>query len=76
MNRYGGCFAQHSLVKLEDGSHSEIQFLRPGMRVWGGASVVHVVRMNYDAVVPMVILQSDAGECAPRQRLQPSQGQK
>jgi hypothetical protein len=76
MNRYGGCFAPHSLVRLEDGTHSEIQSLWPGVRVWGGASVVHVVRMNYDAVVPMVILQSDAGECAPRQRLQPSQGQK
>ena len=68
MNRYGGCFAQHSLVKLADGTHSEIQFLRPGARVWGGASVVHVVRINYDAVVPMVAMQGDVGEGVLRQR--------
>ena len=66
MNRYGGCFAQHSLVRLADGTHSEIQFLKPGARVWGGASVVHVVRINYDAVVPMVALQGDTGEVVPR----------
>ena len=31
------------------------------MRVWGGACVEHVVRMDYRAVVPMVLLQVAAG---------------
>ena len=61
MDRYGGCFAPQSPVKMFDGSSCEIQFLRRGMRVWGGACVQHVLRMNYNAVVPMVSLKTAAG---------------
>ena len=32
------------------------------MLTWGGACVRHVVRINYDAVVPMVCLPSAAGD--------------
>ena len=61
MDRYGGCFAPWSPVKLFDGTSCEIQFLRRGMFVHGGACVLHVLRMNYNAVVPMVSLESAAG---------------
>ena len=61
MDRYGGCFAPQSPVKMFDGSSCEIQFLRRGMRVWGGACVQHVLRINYNAVVPMVSLEAAAG---------------
>jgi len=64
MDRYGGCFAPHSPVLLADGTHSQIQLLRPGMRVWGGARVEHVLRIDYNAVVPMVALQGAAGTCS------------
>ena len=73
MDRYGGCFAPQSPVKMFDGSSCEIQFLRRGMRVWGGACVQHVLRMNYNAVVPMVSLEAAAGTkprfLAPKQAL-------
>ncbi len=69
MDRYGGCFAPQSLVKLFDGTSCEIQFLRRGMRVWGGACVQYVLRMNRNAVVPMVALEAadgaDARNSAP-----------
>jgi len=62
MDRYGGCFAPSSPIRRADGSHTEIQFLRNGMRVWGGATVQHVIRINYNAVVPMVSLQQSSGK--------------
>ena len=65
MDRYGGCFAKNSPVMRADGSQTEIQFLRPGMRVWGGASVLHVVCINYNATVNMVTLQASAGTPTP-----------
>ena len=61
MDRRGGCFAPQSPVKLFDGTSCDIQFLRRGMRVWGGACVQYVLRMNYNAVVPMVSLQAASG---------------
>ena len=61
MNRYGGCFAPQSPVKLFDGSTCEIRFLMPGMRVWGGAYVVNMLRLNYRARVPMVSLDAAGG---------------
>jgi hypothetical protein len=70
MDRYGGCFSPESPVKMFDGSSCEIQFLRRGMRVWGGACVQYILRMNYNAVVPMVFLEAAAnrkkeGKSAP-----------
>jgi hypothetical protein len=61
MNRYGGCFAPESPVKLFDGTTCEIRFLMPGMRVWGGAHVVNMLRLNYRAFVPMVSLDAASG---------------
>ena len=69
MDRYGGCFAPHSPVKLADGSTIQIENLRPGMLTWGGACVRHVVRMDYNAVVPMVSLPSSAGARSTSQPL-------
>ena len=65
MDRYGGCFAPQSPVALADGTTTSIECLRPGMRVLGGARVEHVVRINYDAAVPMVALPGAAGDTAP-----------
>ena len=65
MDRYGGCFAPQSPVALADGTTTSIECLRPGMRVLGGARVEHVVRINYDAVVPMVALPGAAGDTTP-----------
>ena len=64
MDRRGGCFAPQSPVEMFDGSSCEIQFLRRGMRVCGGACVQHVLRIIYNAVVPMVSLEAAAGTCA------------
>jgi hypothetical protein len=61
MNRYGGCFAPQSPVKMFDGSTCEIHSLRRGMRVWGGAFVQYVLKMSYSAVMPMVTLEAVSG---------------
>lgn len=62
MDRYGGCFAPTSPIKLFDGTSCQIQFIRPGARVWGGADVQIVLQMNWDAIVPMVFLEGLFGE--------------
>jgi hypothetical protein len=53
-----------SPVTLADGSTLPIEHVRPGMLTWGGARVQHVVRIDYDAVVPMVSLPGAAGNAA------------
>jgi hypothetical protein len=53
-----------SPVTLADGSTLPIEHIRPGMLMWGGACVQHVVRIDYDAVVPMVSLPGVAGNAA------------
>jgi hypothetical protein len=63
MNRYGGCFSPESPVKLFDGATCEIQFLMPGMRVWGGVCVVKILRLNYRAFIPMVSLDAATTSC-------------
>jgi hypothetical protein len=50
-----------SPVKLADGTSTPIEKLRPGVLTWGGACVRHVLRITYDAVVPMVALPGAAG---------------
>jgi len=55
----------HSLTRAPAGTFTRIHMMRPGMRVLGGALVQHVVRIDYNAAVPMVALPDAAG-ASPR----------
>jgi uncharacterized protein YegL len=54
-NRYGGCFTQNCLVLMNDGTHKKVQALKKGDKLFGGASIVCVVRTKVDQEKEMVV---------------------